>query len=274
MNRHPWLGLLLVLLVLTGGAFWYWNKDLPEPEALLPVQSPAVSASPDADAPGISHPMTTGESAAADAAAEDAGASLPALDESDAALQESLKRAFGAPPIEAFLIPDKLIRRIVATIDSLDSAPPPLKWRPYQRVEGRPVVQRDGDMLVLTAENDDRYDAYVSALAAVDTQALVKSYRRYYPLFQRAYEELGYPNRYFNDRVVQIIDHLLATPSVAPPIALVQPKALYEFADPRMEQLSWGRKVMIRIGQPHAETVKAKLAEIRTAISTGSAAPQ
>lgn len=274
MNRRPWLGFLLVLLVLTGGAIWYWYKGLPQPEPMLPVEAPAEISSPEPAEPGIAHPMTTGEAGAPDSTDGEANVPLPALDESDSALQGSLKQAFGAPPIEAFLIPDKLVRRIVATVDSLDSAPPPLKWRPVQRVEGRPVVARNGDALILSVENDDRYDAYVSALEAANTQVLVKVYRRYYPLFQRAYEELGYPDRYFNDRVVQIIDHLLGTPSVAPPIALVQPKALYQFADPRLEELSWGRKLLIRIGQTHAETVKGKLGEIRTAITTGSPEPQ
>src|SRR5690606_16230750 len=116
----------------------------------------------------------------------------------------------------------------------------------------------------------DRYDAYVSALEAMDAALLAQAYRRYYPLFQQAYVELGYPDRYFNDRVVQIIDHLLATPSVAPPLALEQPKSLYQFADPGPEARSWGRKILIRIGQAHAETVKAKLRELRADITASA----
>ena len=37
-------------------------------------------------------------------------------------------------------------------------------------------------------------------------------YERLYPLFQQAYEDLGYPGKYFNDRLVEVIDHLLQTP--------------------------------------------------------------
>ena len=37
-------------------------------------------------------------------------------------------------------------------------------------------------------------------------------YKQYYPLFQQAYVDLGYPEGYFNDRLVEVIDHLLATP--------------------------------------------------------------
>lgn len=37
-------------------------------------------------------------------------------------------------------------------------------------------------------------------------------YVQLYPLFQQANVELGYPKSHFNDRVVTVIDHLLAAP--------------------------------------------------------------
>ncbi|MGH6612302.1 MAG: DUF3014 domain-containing protein, partial [Burkholderiaceae bacterium] len=83
------------------------------------------------------------------------------------------------------------------------------------------------------------------------------------------YQELGYPNGYFNDRLVQVIDHLLATPDVKAPVALVQPKVLYRYADPQIEALSSGQKAMIRIGPDNAAILKAKLREIRNGV-TGS----
>jgi len=60
-------------------------------------------------------------------------------------------------------------------------------------------------------------------------------YLRFYPLFQQAYQDLGYPNGYFNDRLVKVIDVLLATPQIAGPIELVRPKVMYAFADPTLE---------------------------------------
>jgi len=49
------------------------------------------------------------------------------------------------------------------------------------------------------------------------TDAMIRR-DRLYPLLQRVYVELGHPDQYFNDRVVEVIDHLLETPEVAPPI--------------------------------------------------------
>jgi hypothetical protein len=66
---------------------------------------------------------------------------------------------------------------------------------------------------------------------------------------------------------VEVIDHLLATPEAPGPIRLAQPKVLYEFADPALEELSAGQKMMLRIGKGNRERIKAKLREIRAAIA-------
>jgi hypothetical protein len=95
------------------------------------------------------------------------------------------------------------------------------------------------------------------------TDALLSRYARFYPFFQEQYENLGYPTRYFNDRVVEVIDHLLATPEVEEPARLVQPRVLYEFTDPRLENLSAGQKILLRMGRTNQLKLKAKLREIR-----------
>ena len=91
----------------------------------------------------------------------------------------------------------------------------------------------------------------------------------FYPLFQQSYAELGYPSRYFNDRVFDVIDHLLATPDLSGPIALTQPKVLYEFADPQLQELSAGQKMLLRMGPDNEARVKAKLREIRKLLQRG-----
>jgi hypothetical protein len=123
------------------------------------------------------------------------------------------------------------------------------------------------ERITISRANTARYDAIVGLLASVDTAAAVAGYRRMYPQMQKAYEELGYPNRYFNDRVVEVIDHLLATPEPQGPILLEQPKVLYRFADADLESRSAGQKLLLRIGVDHQRTVKSKLREIRALIA-------
>ncbi len=102
---------------------------------------------------------------------------------------------------------------------------------------------------------------------AIPTDKAVATYVHLYPLFQKAYVDLGYPNGYFNDRLVEVIDHLLATPDVQGPVKLVVPHVLYEYADPDLQSRSAGQKVLIRMGSDNAKKVKAKLSEIRARVA-------
>jgi hypothetical protein len=60
---------------------------------------------------------------------------------------------------------------------------------------------------------------------------------------------------------------------VPAPIDLTQPKVLYEFADPSLEQRSAGQKMLIRMGPVNESRVKAKLRDIRRSL-TGQALPR
>ena len=104
-------------------------------------------------------------------------------------------------------------------------------------------------------------------LETVDAKQLVDPYVRHYPLFQQAYRELGYPDGHFNDRLVEAIDSLLATPDPKGPLSVVQPKIFYEFADRELEQLPAGQKLLLRMGRDNAALVKAKLREIRRLVA-------
>jgi hypothetical protein len=196
----------------------------------------------------------------------------PDIAASDGTVREALAQVFGDDPVEAFLIPERVIQNIVATVDSLDREPVPMRFRAVQSVPELPVVETYGDSITLSAANAERYSVVVAALEQTDAQHIAGVYLRYYPLFDRAYRELGYPKGHFNDRLVQVIDHLLATPEIQGPIRLVRPKVLYRFADPALEQRSSGQKALIRMGPDNAAVVKEKLAEIRRVITSNQAA--
>jgi hypothetical protein len=97
----------------------------------------------------------------------------------------------------------------------------------------------------------------------IDAQKLGDVYVRLYPLFQQAYEELGYPKKYFNDRLLAVLDHLLATPDLNEPVKLVQPNVFYVYADPDLEARSAGQKILMRMGSKNEAKIKAKLREIK-----------
>jgi hypothetical protein len=131
-----------------------------------------------------------------------------------------------------------------------------------------PITDNVGGNLVLSPRNAARYQTYVELAHAVPTGALVALYARFYPLFQEQYEKLGYPGKHFNDRAVAVIDHLLATPEVAEPLVLTQPGVLYEFADPKLNTLSAGQKILLRVGKTNRDKMKSKLQELRQALTS------
>ena len=236
-------------------ARWYTTGTsaiAPPPVAQTPESAPAVSPpSP----PKIEHPIERVQ-------AEPGPSTQATLESSDIAMREALAGLF-AGKLPAFVQPMNLIRNIVATIDNLPrSKAAPRLW-PVQPTSGALATISAGDNLVIAADNSTRYAPAVALVHAIDSKQLIAIYVRFYPLFQQAYRDLGYLDGYFNDRLVAVIDHLLATPSVRQQIALVQPKVLYQFADPELEALSAGQKAMLRIGPENAAVIKAKLREIR-----------
>ena len=105
-------------------------------------------------------------------------------------------------------------------------------------------------------------------VAALDTDNLINVYVYLYPLFQQAYEELGYPDKYFNDRLVEVINHLLQTPELADPVALVQPKVFYHYADPELEARSAGQKLLMRVGKENVDLLKRKLQDVKAKLTS------
>jgi len=177
-------------------------------------------------------------------------------------VREALAASLPPSAIERLVFED-FIRKVVATIDNLPREHYAARLNPVAPVPGLPKTGGSGETLAWSTENEARYAPFMAAWNAVDSERLAAFYLRYYPLFQQAYMELGYPQGYFNDRLVEVIDHLLGAPEVAGPIRLVQPKVLYEFADPELESQSAGRKILLRMGVDNAARVKAKLREIR-----------
>jgi hypothetical protein len=245
------LAALLVVLGAGLGAWYWWSHR--EPPALPP---PAAVPAPAAKAPeGPKHPLPPPP------------VPLPALNASDPLLVESLSSLLGPPSIAQWLNPEAVVRNIVATIDNLPRESVNARLNPVRPVPGIPRVTGKEATLELADANFARYNAVVSIADRLDARRAGDAYVAMYPLFQQAYVELGYPNGHFNDRLVEVIDHLLDAPEPKGPILLTQPKVLYEFADPDLESLSAGRKILVRVGPANAAKVKAKLRELRAEIT-------
>ena len=251
--------------VLVAGSIWYFRDDLlpadDEPAAVeieAPVEEPVQASGP-------AHPIPDAQP---DASAERKLVPLPSLDDSDSYFLMALVDVFGNE-LESALVKEGLIDKIVVTVDNLPRKHVAEKIRPAGRLKGDfnvDAAETEGQFY-LGPDNYARYDLLVGLISNADLDAVVEVYRRFYPLFQESYRALGYPEAYFNDRAVEVIDHLLLTPSPEQPILLLRPHVLYEYADPELAALSSGQKLLLRMGTEHAEKIKNVLRGLRERIA-------
>lgn len=260
MINKPIVGVAAFIFVLAAvGVYYLRSRNQPLPA----VPAAPMSVAPTTQEPGIAHPLPEGAGNAASAAP------LPELADSDVPLRDALTQLSGADAVKEFLVPQDLIRKLVATIDNLPRQKVAVQKRPTNPIAGSFVA--DGDELHATVDqrNFERYKPMVAIVSHLDPKQLGALYIHYYPLFQKSYQNLGYPNGYFNDRLVAAIDNLLATPELNGPIELVRPNVMYVYADPSLESRSAGQKLLIRMGPENAKIIKTKLTELRAVITAG-----
>ena len=249
------------LAALAAAGAWYYFRGSAAPPpgpTALPAVAASAAAAPSA---AIAHPVPDQDAAAT------AAAPLPLLNESDAPLREALAALAGPGAVQSYLEPENIVRRLVVTIDNLARQKLPAQRRPVQALGGGFHAQGDELHAALDPRNYERYAAPVAIVKGLDMQRVAAVYEHFYPLFQNAYQDLGYPTGYFNDRLVEVIDLLLATPQVPEPIELVRPNVMYEFADRSLEERPAGQKLLIRMGPANAAVIKTKLGELRAALT-------
>ncbi|MDY6948462.1 MAG: DUF3014 domain-containing protein [Pseudomonadota bacterium] len=250
----------VVVAVAIGAALYYGRshrqaeQQAGQPPAMTVPEAPPAAESPVRNPLGETPPPQP----------------LPALSDSDPSMQESLSSVFGKA-LEPFLVPKNIVRHTVVTIDNLPRKKTAVQMWPVTPIGGELIASGNEEELTLSAENFARYDRLIKILQSTDAAQIATLYKQYYPLFQESYVSLGYPNGYFNDRLVEVIDHLLATPDVNGPIRLTRPSVNFEYADPQLENLSSGQKTLIRMGSANAAIVKDKLRELRQVIATAPA---
>ena len=267
MRKKTWA--VLAVILVGGAGYLLWPRNATPPPAAQQIAAPpTVVAEPPPTQPSqgpveaaILHPLDTAQEMETPLAPGSA----------DTALLDALRKTLDKNWLE-LIVPDRLLQHIVATVDNLPRKYLPASVVPLRRAQGAFMVARLDQALQIDSRNSARYTHYVRLIQATNAEKLVSTYRRFYPSLQKAYEELGYPKAYFNDRLVEAIDDLLAAPDADEPISLAQPKILFEFADPELQGRSAGQKIMIRVGRENSALIKEKLSEIRKLVSSSSAA--
>jgi hypothetical protein len=269
VQRIVWI---LGLLLVAGAVYLWWSRRAPPPApAPAPPPAPAVAtpAPPPASAPAIAHPI--------EAVEVPPEQRTPVAGAGDA-ITEALADLLGRKAVLEMLNTDEFAHRVVATVDNLPREQASSRLWPVQPTAGRFSVSKQANATVLSPDNAKRYEAFVSMVTSADVGRVATLYVRLYPQLQKAYEELGYPGRHFNDRLVEVIDHLLETPEPASPPEMVltevrgpvqptRPWVNYDFSDPDLRARSAGQKIMLRIGADNARALKGWLTVFRTRIT-------
>ncbi len=195
---------------------------------------------------------------------------LPTLNESDSSILAALQQLRGEGLLQ-LLVPQEVIRKFVLAVNNLAegkviheyrpvvSPPPPFVAETFSvMIEGAAVDQER-----VAPANFQRYEPYVTTLALIDSDAAVAVYRRFYPLLEEAFRELGLKKPNFHSVLIAAIDNILAAPDAQGDLLLVRPKVFYQYADPALEQLPQTHKLMLRMGPENARSVKASLRQLR-----------
>lgn len=287
MKKYVSTLIAALIVALLGAGAYYWSLQLVEdPTAEPVVAAPAnVSVVPATPTAAASAPVELGILYPLDVQAVDSAAPVPALPmlaEADTYVQGALLEWLGRKDVLTFLQVDGFIRRVVATVDNLARSHAARSLWPVNPTPGRfttrPLSAGNTGELTIDPDNGLRYSPLVQFIESINSAQAVRFYRRLYPLFQQAYEELGFPGRYFNDRVMAVIDHLLAAPVQTGPVGVtlvevkgtvpsLRPWVRYEFVDPGLESLTAGQKMLIRSGPVNHRRLRAKLVEIRQSLA-------
>ena len=204
-DLQAWVLLVMAGAIVAGLTLWRMGL-MPHAQAPL-VFAPALQTEPAAapPQPRIEYPL---------------GATLPATPLAGEALRRALADLLGGEAALSFLQLEDFPRRVVATIDNLARSHAPSQLWPVDPTTDRFTVDERAEAPVIASDNAGRYTPFVLLTEAVDARRAVDLYLRLYPLLQKAYEELGFPGHYFNDRLMTVIDLLLATPETELPLKL------------------------------------------------------
>lgn len=200
---------------------------------------------------------------------------LPDLNQSDASVLAALK-GLNINGLVEMLVPDEMIRKFVRAVVSLEDGKIVTDYAPIQSPQGAFVTdvftvkvsggevgsQQEVEQYRISPKNYLRYTVFVQVLSSLESDAAYGVYKRFYPLLNSAYKEMGLQGN-FHSVLVRAIDKTLQAPDVGGDMALIHPKVFYQFADPALESMPSSHKLLFRMGPDNTGRVKTSLAHIR-----------
>ncbi|RME32751.1 MAG: DUF3014 domain-containing protein [Deltaproteobacteria bacterium] len=267
--------LLLLVILLAFYAGWYLYDTMDLGEEPIVAHAPTPSATPPKGEPENPppqsaripmpprHPVSLPEKT--ETAGQPEEPPLPQnLEEADGWLQQRLSQLGLKKRLLRLLRLEHFIGRMVIFIDQLPERSLPRQHMPVVPPDPPFMVTEADGHTIISSANGLRYRPYVNLFNQLPVEVWVNIYQSLYPLFQQAWEQTG-ESGYFNDRLVEVIDHLLKTPVPRGPVPVQKHITRYRYVDAALENASAGQKLLIRSGQ--IEVLLPKLKQIRNLLA-------
>ena len=266
------IGLVIIAAVTIAGVGYFFIKDDSAPTGLreLPTVAPAQQvATPVArpiDKPVYDEPKDVPQAEP-----------LPDLNDSDTSVIGAL-RALNINGLVEMIIPEEILRKFVRAVDAVEDGKVVTEYRPIASPQGAFVADsfhvkvaggeigesEEVEQFRVSPKNYMRYTLFVQVMSGLDSDAAIAVYKRFYPLLNKAYQEMGLNKGNFHSVLIRAIDNVLAAPAATGDMILVRPKVYYEFADPALEKLPATHKLMLRMGSNNEQSIKQSLKSIRS----------
>ncbi|GMM67519.1 hypothetical protein MTsDn1_08130 [Alteromonas sp. MTD1] len=262
----------ILLIVVLAVVFWPSEKapeEVTEPEPAITEPNEPAPIEPDIFEPKPAAPtVELEEKEEVEPLPEVEETEPEPLDISDPAVKSSLLDSSTASDdtVNHMLVNEGLLQRFVVSVTNLANdemapnhqllTPPEQNFRVYSQA-GKQWID---------AASYKRYTPYVDMLESFNNEALLNVYATYKGDIQTKYDEIGDPDKDFNQVLLQAIDQLLDTPEVPVPVEVYTDSVAYKYADERLENLNEPQKQLLRTGPDNMRRIKAKLREIKTLV--------
>jgi hypothetical protein len=199
---------------------------------------------------------------------------LPPLNESDPEVGSALLDLSWQPGLAGLFVQEDMIRRFVVLTDNVSRGQISSELQVVQQPDQPFVAQAeaDGEVYRLDPAGYQRYEPYLALLESVPVATQVQLLQQYQPLFEEAFNELGYPDTSFNERLIQAIDYVLDQPVRDGVFMLERPSVMYQFADADLEAMSDVQKQLIRMGPDNQQRLHNLLQRLKNELKAQEAA--
>ena len=261
----------LGITMIIGGTYSYLSNANKTPEQISVIEA-RVETTPVIEATAPQQPIaeateeTVTRPALTAAPEAEPAIKLPSLDNSDAMALASAQQLSSLPKYAPLLIKQEMIRNFVVFVDNFSRGELVSNFSPLTKPSEPFSIVKVERKMYLNQESYNRYNLYADIINSINVEFAISQYRTLKPLFDEAYQEIGYPEEVFDNRLSEAIELVLNAPIIREPIALVAPSAMYKFADPELEALPDAQKLIMRMGPDNILKLKTKLQQIQSAL--------